>query len=123
MAQTVRKVLNPLGGLEAAMREQAVIADADAEVDGQNPENRGYGESAPAEVKERGNGADVEGADEACGDPVDAAVVGFAAHANFFANGYASRQRSCWTAEVDSICVATAGSASCRTFGATGGIR
>jgi hypothetical protein len=75
------EVFNPLGSLEAAMREQAVIADADAEVDGQDPKDGCDCQTAPTEVEERGDCADVEGGDKAGGDPIDATVVGFAAHA------------------------------------------
>ena len=77
------EILDPLGGLEAAVREQAVIADADSAVDGQKPEDDGDRQAGPTEVKERGDGAEMEGGDEKGCGPVDAALaVGFPAHAD-----------------------------------------
>jgi hypothetical protein len=69
------------------MREQPVVADANAEVDGQNPKDRSDCQPAPTEVKQRSHCANVKRGNEACGNPIDAAVVGFATHADFFSRG------------------------------------
>ena len=78
-------ILDPLGSLKAAMGEQAVIADADADVDGQDPEDGRNREALPTEEEESDDGAKMEGGDEAGGYPVDAAAQGFPAHADLFA--------------------------------------
>ncbi len=75
------EVLDPLGGLVAAVREQAMIGDADADVDGEEVGDEEGGEVLPGEEEERGDGSDVEEAHEDGGDPVDAALLMLAAHA------------------------------------------
>src|SRR5271170_1306859 len=78
------QILNPLWSLKTTMCKQAVVADANAEVDSQNPQDGGHCQTAPTEVEEGCNRADVEGADEAGRHPIDSATVGFTAHADFF---------------------------------------
>ena len=75
------EVLDPLGGAVAAVRQQAVIGHADADVDGEEVHDDEGGEVLPGEEEERGDGADVEEAHDDGGDPVDAAFLVLAAHA------------------------------------------
>ena len=75
------EVLDPLGSLVAAVREQAMIGDADADVDGEEIGDEEGGEVLPGEEEERGDSSDVEEAHEDGGDPVDAAFLMLAAHA------------------------------------------
>jgi hypothetical protein len=75
------EVLDPLGGLVAAVGEQAMIGDADADVDRDEVSDEEGGEVLPREEEERGDGSDVEEAHEDGGDPVDAAFLMLAAHA------------------------------------------
>ena len=77
------EVFEPLGDAVAAVREQAMVGHADADVDGEEVHDE---ESAdvlkrPEDGKERGDGADVEESHEDGGDPVDAALLMLAAHA------------------------------------------
>ena len=53
-------VFEPLGNLVAAMREQAVIAHADAHVDGQHIEDRHDQQTLPAEEEESSQRAHVK---------------------------------------------------------------
>jgi hypothetical protein len=80
------EVLDPLRGSVAAVREQAVIGYADADVDGEEVHDGEGGEVLPGEEEERGDGADVEEAHEDGGDPVDAAFLVLAAHAEVLLN-------------------------------------
>ena len=75
------EVLDPLAGAIAAMGQQAVVAHADAHVDGEEVGDDGGGGVLPGEEEERGDGADVEQAHDDGGDPVDAAFLVLAAHA------------------------------------------
>lgn len=75
------EVLDPLGGAVAAVREQAVVRDADADVDREEVHDEEGEQVGPGEEEERGNGADVEGSHGDGGDPVDAALLVLAAHA------------------------------------------
>ena len=75
------EVLQPLGNAIAAMGEQAVVGHADADVDGEEIHDAEDGEVLPGEEEERGDGADVEEAHDDGGDPVDAALLVLAAHA------------------------------------------
>ncbi len=63
------------------MREQAVVGHADADVDGEEVDDDEGGEILPGEEEERGDGSDVEEAHDDGGDPVDAALLVLAAHA------------------------------------------
>ncbi len=75
------EVLEPLGGAVAAVGQQAVVAHADADVDGEEVGDGEGGEVLPREEEERGDGADVEQAHDDRGDPVDAALLVLTAHA------------------------------------------
>ena len=75
------EVLQPLGGAIAAVGEQAVVGHADADVDGEEVHDEEGREILPGEEEERSDGADVEGAHGDGGDPVDAALLVLAAHA------------------------------------------
>jgi hypothetical protein len=75
------EVLDPLGGLVAAVREQAMVGHADADVDGKEVGDDEGGEIFPGKKEEGGDGANVEGAHGDGGDPVDAALLVLAAHA------------------------------------------
>ena len=75
------EVLDPLGGAVAAVREQAMVGHADADVDGEEVGDDEGGEVLPGEEEERGDGSDVEEAHDDGGDPVDAAFLVLAAHA------------------------------------------
>ena len=75
------EVLQPLGGPVSAVGEQAVVAHADADVDGEEVHDAEDGQVLPGEAEERGDGADVEEAHDDGGDPVDAAMLMLAAHA------------------------------------------
>ena len=94
------EVLDPLGGAVAAMREQAVVGHADADVDGEEVDDGEGGDVLPGEEEEGGDGADVEGAHEDGGDPVDAALLVLAAHAEVLLDlaGDFGDVRSDWTA-------------------------
>jgi hypothetical protein len=75
------EVLDPLGSAVAAMGEQAMVGHADADVDGEEVGDDEGGEIFPGEEEEGGDGSDVEGAHGDGGDPVDAALLVLAAHA------------------------------------------
>ena len=75
------EVFEPAGNAVAAMGEQAVVGHADADVDGEEVRDGEGGEVLPGEAEERGDGADVEEAHDDGGDPVDAALLVLAAHA------------------------------------------
>ncbi len=88
------EVLDPLGGAEATVREQAVVRDADADVDGEEVGDEEGGDVLPGEEEEGGDGTDVEEAHDDGGDPVDASLLVLAAHAEVLtdlgANGFGS---------------------------------
>ena len=75
------EVLDPLGGLVAAVGEQAVVAHADADVDGEEVHDDEDGEVGPGEEEEGGDGSDVKEPHGDGGDPIDAALLVLAAHA------------------------------------------
>ena len=75
------EVLDPLGGPVAAVREQAMVGHADADVDGEEVHDDEDGEVRPGEEEESGDGSDVEEPHDDGGDPVDAALLVLAAHA------------------------------------------
>jgi hypothetical protein len=75
------EVLDPLGGSVAAVGEQAMVSHADADVDGEEIHDDEDGQVGPREEEEGSNGSDVEGAHGDGGDPVDAALLVLAAHA------------------------------------------
>ena len=85
------QVFQPLGRLITAMGQQAVVAHADADIDGQNREHQHHREPLPGEEEERGHGADVKEDDDAEREPVDArCYAGDAAHTDLSA-----RERGC----------------------------
>ncbi len=57
-------VLQPLGNLVAAMRQQSVVAHANTDVDRNNIGENGHDQGAPAEIKERDNRADMKDGEE-----------------------------------------------------------
>jgi len=75
------EVLDPLGGLVAAMSQQAVIGHADADIDGEEVCDDESGEIFPGEEEESGDSSDVEESHGDGGNPIDAALLVFAAHA------------------------------------------
>jgi hypothetical protein len=75
------EVFDPLWGLVTAMREQAMVGHADANVDGEEVGDEEGGEVLPGEEEERGDGSDVKEPHGDGGDPVDAALLVLAAHA------------------------------------------
>ena len=77
------EVLKPLWNAVAAVRKQAMIGHADADVDCQEIHDCEDGEifPCPEDGEERQDGADVEEAHGDGGDPVDAALLMLTAHA------------------------------------------
>jgi len=75
------EVLDPLGGAVPAMGQKAMVGHADADVDGEEVHDGEAGQVLPGEEEEGGDGADVEGTHGDGGDPVDAALLVLAAHA------------------------------------------
>ena len=76
-----QEVLDPLGRLVTAVGEQAVIGHADADVDGEDVHDDERGQVCPGEEEQRGDGSDVEQTHGNGGDPVNAALLVLAAHA------------------------------------------
>ena len=75
------EVFEPLGNAVAAMGEQAMVGHADADVDGEEVHDGEGGEVLPGEAEEGGDGPNVEEDHDGGGDPVDAALLVGAAHA------------------------------------------
>jgi hypothetical protein len=75
------EVLDPLGGAVAAVGEQAMVSHANADVDGEEIHDDEGGQVSPGEEEEGSDGSDVEGTHRDGGDPVDAALLVLAAHA------------------------------------------
>jgi hypothetical protein len=75
------EVLDPLGNAIAAMGQQAVIGHANADVDREEVHDEEGGQILPREEEEGGDGSDVEEPHGNGGDPVDAALLVLAAHA------------------------------------------
>ena len=75
------KVFEPAGDAVSAMREQAMVCHADADVDGEEVHDGEGGEVLPGETEEGGDGPDVEEGHDDGGDPVDASLLVCAAHA------------------------------------------
>src|SRR5258707_12289129 len=67
-----KKLFHPLGRLVSAMRQQPVIAHADAKAPGNPPQKNGDEECFPGEEKQRCNRADVKQAHRDCSTPVNA---------------------------------------------------
>src|SRR4051812_40425324 len=85
-AAGAEEVLNPLGSFVAAMREQAMVRHADADIDGQEVHHGSHGDVRPGEEEECGDCADVEERHRDSGDPVDAALLVLTAHTEVFTN-------------------------------------
>jgi hypothetical protein len=68
-------IFQPLGNLVAAMRQQAVVAHADAHVDRQYIGNDEDGQRTPAEEEERGDRADMKDGQENGGCPGHTVVL------------------------------------------------
>jgi hypothetical protein len=75
------EVFDPLGNPIAAMGEQAVVGHTDADVDREEVHDEEDGQIFPREEEEGGNRSDVEEPHGDGGDPVDAALLVLAAHA------------------------------------------
>jgi len=75
------EILDPLGNTIAAMGQQAVVSHADADVDREEVHDEEGGQILPREEEEGSDGSDVEEAHGDGGDPVDAALLVLAAHA------------------------------------------
>jgi len=71
-----QKIFDPLGSAIAAMGEQTMIADADAQAGGDPPEKNGDKKCSPGEEKRRGESAQVKQHHKNTGDPVDAILFG-----------------------------------------------
>jgi hypothetical protein len=75
------EVLDPLGSAVATVGEQAMVGHTDADVDGEEVHDDEGGQVRPGEEEERDDGSDVEEPHEDGGEPVDAALLVLAAHA------------------------------------------
>ena len=70
-----KEILQPLGAAEAAMREQTMIANANAERSGDPPQAGGDGNSLPRKMEKGDDGQDVIDHHDDGGKPIDSAVV------------------------------------------------
>jgi hypothetical protein len=77
----VTKYSTHLGVRIPAVRQQAMIGHADADVDREEVHDCEDCKVLPGEAEERGDSANVEEAHDDGGDPVDAALLVLAAHA------------------------------------------
>lgn len=75
------EILEPLGNAIAAVGEQAMVCHADTDIDREEVHDEEGTEILPGEEEERGDGTDVEEPHGDGGDPVDAALLVLAAHA------------------------------------------
>src|ERR1700721_4161184 len=75
------EVLDPPRSTVAAVGEQAVIGHADADIDGEKVSDAEGGGFFPREEEQSGDGSDGQGTHGDGGDPVDAALLVLAAHA------------------------------------------
>ena len=75
------EVFDPLWGLVAAMGKQAMVGHADADVDCEEVHDNEDSKICPRKEEESGDGSDVEEPHGDGGDPVDAALLVLAAHA------------------------------------------
>lgn len=82
------EVLEPLWGLVAAVREQAMVGHADADIDREEVHDEKDGEvlPRPEQGKKRGDGTNVEEPHCDGRDPVDAALLVLATHAQVLLN-------------------------------------
>src|ERR1700722_12796524 len=69
------EIFHPLGGLVAAVGQQAVVTHADAHAGGKPPEKHRHEERLPAKEKERSNRADMEDGHEGGRHPLNIASV------------------------------------------------
>jgi len=69
-----QEILDPLRRLIAAVREQAMIAHADAQAARNPPQEHGDKQRLPCEEEKRRNGSDVKQRHEDRGHPVDLAI-------------------------------------------------
>src|SRR5580698_7102975 len=70
-----QKIFDPLGGLEAAMRQQPVVAHADSHIDGEHVQHRCGQYRFPGEEEECRNGSDVERNHKSGSDPAQLAAL------------------------------------------------
>src|SRR5205085_1073957 len=81
-----QQIFHPFRALVTTMREQAVISHADSQASGKPPEKYGKRQSLPTEEEERGDGADVNQAEEKRDGPIQwlrkSAIVDDASHEN-----------------------------------------
>jgi hypothetical protein len=75
------EVLDPPRSTIAAVCEQAMIGHADADIDGEKVSDAEGSEIFPRKEEQSGDGSDVKGTHGDRGDPVDAALLVLAAHA------------------------------------------
>jgi len=75
------EVFDPLGGLVAAMGEQAMVGHADTNVDREEVGDDEGGKVLPGEEEKGGDGPNVEESHEDGCDPVDPAFLVLSAHA------------------------------------------
>lgn len=73
------KIFEQAWDFVSAMREQAMVANADPEIDAYEVEDRCDGEGFPAEEEERGDGSDVKDDQKEKGDRVECVALCFAA--------------------------------------------
>jgi hypothetical protein len=96
-AASGQKVLQPTRHSVAAMRQQPVVSHTDAHVDREEVHNSSDNQVLPREEEQRRDRADMEHPHEDAGDPVDAAFLIRATHAQVLlqsAAGLADRGES-----------------------------
>lgn len=76
-----QEVLEPARHLITTVSKQAVIGHADAHINGEEVHDNPGSEVLPGEKEQRSDGADVEEPHEDAGNPVDAAFLVLATHA------------------------------------------
>src|SRR5438105_2164873 len=73
-----KEILDPFGSSVASVREQPVIAHADAQTAGDPPHDGGHEKSLPGEKEQGGYRANMKSDHERGGDPVNVVVAGLA---------------------------------------------
>src|ERR1700744_1071487 len=90
-----QKILKPARDLVAAMRQQPMIGHADAYVDREKVHDCRDDEILPRKEEQRRDRPDVEGSHEGARDPVDAAFLVGAAHAQILLQALVRSADSC----------------------------
>ena len=75
-SEDAHDVLDPLGGVVAAVGQQAVIAHSDSHVDGENVQNCHDGQALPTKEEEGSEGTGMKNSDGDQRDPVEALFDG-----------------------------------------------